>query len=115
MPCSATWFQTSLTLALTGPDGQAAIVFSLLFSHSLFSYIISGHPASVWAEGQCRVPGWLGHRHLRRHGGQPVVQGVKDQRQQQVGNLGSIVMGRMQTKTLLQLEHSSHMLPTECT
>lgn len=32
MPCSATWFQTSLTLALTGPDGQAAIVFSLLFS-----------------------------------------------------------------------------------
>jgi hypothetical protein len=39
VPSSATWFQTILTLALTGPDGQAAIVILLLFSHSLFQVI----------------------------------------------------------------------------
>lgn len=43
-----------------------------------------GHPAAVWSEGQRRVPGRTRRGHLRRHGDQPVVPRVQDQRQQQV-------------------------------
>lgn len=46
--------------------------------------VAPGNPAAVWANGQCGVPGWTGHRHLRGDGVQPVVPGIQNQRQEPV-------------------------------
>lgn len=46
--------------------------------------VAPGNPAAVWANSQCGVPGWTGHRHLRGDGVQPVVPGIQNQRQEPV-------------------------------
>lgn len=77
-------------------ESSCVFVCSLSF---LLIFGLPGHSAAIWSEGECRVPRRVSHRHLWRHGDQSVVQGVQDQRQQQVQSRDNTIKQLSLSKT----------------
>lgn len=63
---------------------SSIVCFFSFLSFLLIFFGPPGDPTTVWSESECRVPRRVSYRHLWRHGDQSVVQGVQDQREQQV-------------------------------